>query len=104
MKKYTPDEVMTQVYWGKWRGPSLLIAADEDQRFEWRWFETAPKDGTEIIVYRVDAGVFTAAFIPPEMPHGFDADEDDWCWFSASGEDLTGDLPTHWMPLPVPPK
>ncbi len=69
---------------------------------EWMPFATAPKDRTEIIVYRKDAGGFTAIFCEPLSDEP--VSEDDWCWFSASGQDLTGDLPTHWMPLPEPPK
>ncbi len=65
---------------------------------EWQPISTAPKDGTEVLVYRKDAGIFMASFREA-------ADEDGECyWFSISGEDLTGDLPTHWMPLPEPPK
>jgi len=80
---------------------------------EWRPFDTAPQDGTEIIVYREDALVFTASFCEsrseePANEHdrqwfGESTDEDGWCWFSACGDDLTGDLPTLWMPMPAPP-
>ena len=63
----------------------------------WKHFDSAPKDGSEIIVFREDAGVFTASF----------GEDDDitagGCWFDSVGEDLTGDLPTHWQPLPAPP-
>jgi hypothetical protein len=80
---------------------------------EWRPFDTAPQDGTEIIVYREDALVFTASFCESRSEEpanendrqwfGESTDEDGWCWFSACGDDLTGDLPTLWMPMPAPP-
>lgn len=61
---------------------------------EWQPISTAPKDGTEIIVFRNDAGVFCAFF-----------HEETECWFSADGlDDITDDMPTHWMPLPPPPQ
>jgi hypothetical protein len=68
---------------------------------EWRPFDTAPKDRTEIIVWRKDAGTFTAIFCEPVSLDP--VDEEDWCWFSVGGDDLTGDLPTLWMPMPAPP-
>jgi len=72
-------------------------AADEIERLraamQWRPIETAPRDGTEFIAYRPDAGVFTA---------GYDDEQD--VWFASHGyEDITDDLPTRWMPLPLPP-
>lgn len=80
-------------------------ARDEIERLraasQWQSIETAPKDGTEVIVYRRDAGAFTAHYISP-----YDvgvSDDDEPSWFTVCGEDLTGDLPTHWQPLPSPP-
>jgi hypothetical protein len=60
----------------------------------WRLWGDAPEDGREVAVYRPDAGVLVASF--REDIHG------DCAWFASCGEDLTGDLPTHWMPLPTP--
>lgn len=69
----------------------------------WQPFATAPEDGTEIIVWREDAGVFTAKYCPPSGIALWEpADPEFYCWF-ADGEDLTGDLPTLWRPLPPPP-
>jgi hypothetical protein len=60
---------------------------------QWRPIETAPRDGTEFLAYRPDAGVFTASY-----------DDEQECWFANYGfEDIVDDLPTHWMPLPPPP-
>jgi len=58
----------------------------------WHPIETAPKDGTIIIVY--EPGFYqTAAWEANEFKAG---------WSNASGSWL-GDV-THWMPLPPPPK
>lgn len=69
----------------------------------WRPFATAPKNRTVILVYRPDAGVFTALYTPALDEHG-DEDDDNWCWFTVQGEDIDDDLPTHWMPLPDGPE
>jgi hypothetical protein len=71
----------------------------------WQPFSTAPMNGDVVLVFRPDAGVFTAHYVEedahistPERPP-----EGEAFWFSTSGDDLTGDLPTHWMPLPAHP-
>lgn len=71
----------------------LFALARRGAAMQWRPIETAPRDGTEFIAYRPDAGVFTA---------GYDDEQD--VWFASHGyEDITDDLPTRWMPLPLPP-
>lgn len=66
----------------------------------WLPFETAPKGhGELIVVWRKDSSVFAAQWIldvedPDENGH----------WFDHTGEDLTGDLPTLWQPLPREPE
>ena len=79
--------------------------AEARKATEWKPFETAPTNGTEIIVYREDAGVFMASFRPSAGDDGefgpqMNGDE---CWFDNYGDDLTGDLPTSWMPKPQGP-
>lgn len=61
---------------------------------EWKPIETAPKDGTAILVYwRFDTHKFIhpAIFIAGLWVHDWDRDE------SVALE------PTHWMPIPEPP-
>jgi hypothetical protein len=72
---------------------------------DWLPFSSAPRDGTTIIVYRGDAGVFTASYRAPIIDDDgtLSDDEDDWAWFDSDGEDLTGDEPTLWMAMPAPP-
>ena len=74
------------------------------ERYLWRPIETAPKDGTEILVYCPRLGVCGPAkwdvnkFAKTPRP-----------FWSHWGERIWGvtwvrsDQPTHWMPLPGPP-
>lgn len=64
---------------------------------EWQPIVTAPMDGTRFLAYL------------PSEPVGFE----DWCitdcWYSDYTSQLetpycSGVNPTHWMPLPEPPK
>lgn len=82
-----------------------------NMKSEWQPIESAPKDGSEILIWREDAGCLLARWIAPcdflherELENIKDADEPDW--FIAdfvSGGRLDGGTPTHWMPLPAPP-
>ena len=59
---------------------------------EWLPFSEAAETIDSILVWREDAGVFVA----------FYADEQE-CWFTSFGEDLTGDLPTFYAKMPKGP-
>ena len=82
---------------------AIALAAAAEER--WQTIETAPKDGTEILAYRRDAGVFTCLFTSEAKQLGPDyyADDEDR-WFTVGGEDINDDMPTHWQPLPAPPR
>lgn len=81
---------------------------------EWQSIETAPKDGTEVIGYRKDAGVFLIRWTSPES---FCTDEElgalgdsgyveSWWYadFVAGGRLEGSEVPTHWMPMLNGPK
>ncbi len=56
---------------------------------EWKPMDTAPQDGTELLLYQEDAGIQVSWW-------GLDADTGSNGWYRFD--------PTHWMPLPEPPK
>jgi hypothetical protein len=62
-----------------------------DSMNEWQPIETAPKDGTEILVYHNECCSVR------EWGKNDDGDE---IWLPR----IRGFFPTHWMPLPNPPK
>lgn len=74
---------------------------------DWLPIETAPKDGTQILVYSKEDGVMWVSweteqvFLPGYKP------EKKWC-VPGSHQDEQGGAyttsnPTHWMPVPEPP-
>lgn len=71
----------------------------------WRTMESAPKDGSVVLAYRPDVGVFTAHYVEEDAHLSSFASppEGDCYWFATNGDDLTGDMFTHWQPLPLPP-
>ena len=63
---------------------------------EWLPIETAPKDGTSILAYTGDGYTY-----PLVCACAFD----DGLWWPDTWESPDDPLhPTHWMPLPPPPK
>ena len=72
---------------------------------QWQPIETAPTDGTVILVYRRDQGRFCAHYVAPADI--IDSDDCKPQWFSTHGDSLdasNGTMPTHWQPLPAPPE
>lgn len=72
----------------------------------WRPIETAPRDGTSVIVasrYETRTVVGEARFLMDE-----DATYTAWWWANQSPGDYYADMiypnPTHWQPLPAPPE
>lgn len=69
---------------------------------QWRDISTAPKDGTEVIVFAPDNDppVFTASCLYDKWSASVEGRH-------APADDFFGDdpkRPTHWMPLPEPPE
>lgn len=70
---------------------------------DWQPIESAPKDGTEIIAWGMMRG-----------DYGYTPDEPTWTgvrWTNAqwqvtkpTARHFAGFTPTHWTPLPEPPK
>ena len=73
---------------------------------EWQPIETAPKDGTSVIVYN---GKYVTEACWLDQPD--DDGHTGWCesgfCFGGILYDLHNEMdddPTHWMPLPKPPE
>jgi hypothetical protein len=72
---------------------------------EWQPIETAPKDGTAVLVYPATWGSKPASIAKwnedkyAKNPRPFWERDDDLGKVSIS----RGKPPTHWMPLPAPP-
>lgn len=101
----TPEE------WGPaWKAEPLYTRPAE----QWQPIETAPKDGTEIILRkgdRITAGAWiewsnsaaefhaTTGVYLGDVEYESGAD-----WSSWDGGFRRDDWPTHWQPLPIPPQ
>lgn len=75
----------------------------------WRPITTAPKDGSEILLYREDSGVFLGRWIAPcEFINEGEYDGAGWDepgWFFADfvqGGRVTDGAPTLWASIPLP--
>jgi hypothetical protein len=87
---------------------TLLSAVDGDG---WRPIETAPKDGSRILVFDEMAAdnespVVMVAWLNDAERHN--RKRFAWCvpgsWQDEQGGHCTADRPTHWRPLPAPPQ
>lgn len=85
--------------------PDRLAQIEQPQAAGWRPIETAPRDGTRILVTN-GFGVWFAEW-RPVAPSGFRFADP---WFSTMlnhnhiSEAHRHKAPTHWQPLPEPPK
>lgn len=61
---------------------------------DWKLIETAPKDGTWVLIWET-AGTNTK-YSPADVAHYHLGD-----WYNADKQRLYG--ASHWMPLPAPP-
>ncbi len=90
-------------------GASITARVKAEQERAWQPIETAPKDGTEILVWGV-------TFLEPGAHKAYWSDnryneptpQMAWCIANSQDRDYnTADevrSPTHWMPLPAPPQ
>ncbi len=66
---------------------------------DWQPIETAPLDATEVLIVAVfDNGINPLYAVASNDGHGW-RDMGDMGWGGTDGIE-----PTHWMPLPEPPK
>lgn len=70
----------------------------------WQDVETAPKDGTYILVFCPDAAEITRIMICAFEMTAHPDDAGDWYELNADTRPSPLDVEiTHWMPLPEPP-
>ena len=78
---------------------------------EWQPIETAPKDGTLVLLWGIWSGEVSGIYNEKEMHLGYyyvsefqSLEEKGFNW-TVTGGDMYGCRmnPTHWMPLPKPP-
>ena len=98
----------------KWAEQEIGALRSENERLKaeldrWLPIETAPKDGTVVLLYGVWAGEVAGPKKNPSIDLGFwkdgtsDYPGDDW-WALVTGDTYACWLKaTHWMPLPVVP-
>jgi hypothetical protein len=72
---------------------------------EWRPIETAPKDGSHVLLH-CDFGetgrqITVARWCDDPSPAG---PYGKFCWREMQDSSIAEQIPTHWMPLPEPPK
>lgn len=65
---------------------------------EWQPIETAPRDGSGMLFF---AKVNGRAFV---FTGGYDSHWSGQCWVADNRRVPSDFHPTHWMPLPDPPK
>lgn len=85
----------------RWMTPALSPAgtASEMEPVGWQPIETAPRDGTTILMGKFHDGDFYW------MASGRIEDGQFWCDFPDEFfVPFSHQNPTHWMPLPAPPK
>ena len=68
---------------------------------QWKTIETAPKDGSYILLYRPVKDHRQRSEVKEGKFHRYGM-KDTWRVMSGGIWDI--DAPTHWMPLPRPPK
>ncbi len=65
---------------------------------EWQPIETAPRDGTRVLLYLV----YRNDCLPPLNTEGAHVDDYGWHWMGKRANSAY--RPSHWMPLPKAPE
>lgn len=83
--------------------PSAAINAWNTRDDDWLPIDTAPKDGTEVVLFvptYMENPVAVYRYEIDTVSGGIWNGIDGWMYADQSGEDA----PTHWRPLPAPPE
>lgn len=68
---------------------------------EWQPIETAPRDGTKILIWSTPGGGYFIVIPHVEYDEPREDFTERWTWKESAG--MYGIRATHWMPLPDPP-
>lgn len=82
------------------------MTKDIKQIQEWRKIETAPKDGTRVILYFAHKDICIGGSYEEIDESDFESGERKWKDWIVDDElffEEPVNEPTHWMPLPKPP-
>ncbi len=72
---------------------------------EWKSIETAPKDARACLVFcPVYRNIYVVTWVVPLGNGGERCVEDGFWAHFANGSSPLRETPSHWMPLPEPPK
>lgn len=71
---------------------------------EWQPIETAPRDGTSILIFCPHYGISRVEYRKSRSGDWRILSDDYMTAFDSSGDDVWNDTATHWMPLPAPPE
>jgi len=87
------------------RGSDFIKKYEQEKnQYKWQPIETAPKDGTVILVINgEEEGHYTSSFQIGTA--SWDRSYSGYYWLSnACCDGVSYYIPTHWMPLPNPPQ
>lgn len=94
---YSPDDFLGKAITAYLAASPSPPALDGAGREGWQPIETAPKDGTRVLLAAPGHLTMIGSFEAWKTIHAAGP----WWW--SNGSMITPD-PTHWQPLPAPPK
>lgn len=72
---------------------------------KWRSIKTAPKDGTEVLLFcNLGRGNTELAIARWHEDQARPGPFGRFCWKEKEGSAWAENIPTHWMPLPAAPR
>lgn len=83
----------------------LEAKVEQSSQSGWQPINTAPRDGTHILVSVHGASVWQMFWgVPVSLQLGGNVSEADKRWVTSVGCYVINGITTHWMPIPKPPE
>lgn len=95
-------EILKQMEAALLAAAPLMSAHSAEEPAGWRPIETAPKDGTRVLLAGLSVGVGSWGKCRPQYD-GYVAAGGDFVWRAENEEKCFAGKPRGWMPLPSPP-